>query len=177
MLARNGVLYTTTFRMRTPPAPPVRTAKRSCRTLPLLPRVPSVARSGAPQSGRDAHGGLEKTRRFPRKVDFQAARGPRWDTLRNNRFPHRKGSRNAFFGPSYLGNPSVTDCQPKGSKRARFARSLASARSLAQRAGLSQIKVFGPLALGLFCGKPPPPILVVGIPLGEGKLGRWRAPL
>ena len=91
------------FRMRTLPAPPVRTAKRSCRTLPLLPRVPSVARSGAPQSGRDAHGGLEKTRRFPRKVDFQAARGPRWDTLRNNRFPHRKGSRNAFSGPRTSG--------------------------------------------------------------------------
>ena len=47
------------------------------------------------------------------------------------RFPHRKGSRNPFFGPSYLGNPSVTDCQPKGSKRrASLARSLALARSL-----------------------------------------------
>ncbi len=35
------------FRLRTLPAPPVRTAKRSCRTLALLPPVPSVARSGA----------------------------------------------------------------------------------------------------------------------------------
>ena len=61
---------------------------------------------------------------FPPKSRLPGRLGTALGPPPQPRFPYRKGPRNPFFGPSYLGNPSVTDCQPKGSKRrASLARS------------------------------------------------------